>query len=222
MKVKNIVLGGVAAIALAGGFAAPSLAQYAGNPPQYSTPEEKAQTQQLNQQAQDGTTASPAALNGQGGDPNAPSPQNQAAQAQYQAQQAQYQDDMARYRAQHRQYMRDIHRYDEARYYFTDYPHAYPYRYDNAELHPLYLLAEPSQQLADVPVEGRDGVWVGRVRNVEMGLDNHPRRVEIALNHRVSVWVSPGDLRFDPAHGILFTDLSRADLWNMPGAAFSS
>ena len=43
MKVRNLVLSGVAAVALAGAFAAPGFAQYAGNPPQYSTPAEKAQ-----------------------------------------------------------------------------------------------------------------------------------------------------------------------------------
>lgn len=220
MKVRSIVLSSVAVLALAGGFAAPSLAQYAGNPPQYSTPAEKAQTQQLNQQAVDGTIASPAALNGEGGDPGAPSAVNQARRQRYEAQQAQYQEDMARYRAQHRQYIRDIHRYDEARFYFTDYPHPYPYRYDDAHLERLYLIAEPSEQLANAPVEGRDGVWVGRVRNVEVGVDGRPRRVEVALNRRVSVWVDPGDMRFDPEDRIVFTDLSRADLWNMPGAAF--
>jgi len=221
MKVRNIVLGGAAVIALAGGFAAPGFAQYAGNPPQYSTPEEKAQTQQLNQQAQDGTTASPSALNGQGGDVNAPSAQNQAQQQRYQNQQAQYQDDMARYQARKEQYIRDLHRYDEARFYFTDYPHPYPYRYEDARLQRLYLIAEPSQQLANAPVEGPDGVWVGRVRNVETDVDGRPRRVEIALNHRVSVWVDPGDLRFNADDHIVFTDLTRADLWNMPGGMYN-
>jgi len=222
MKTRNLIMGGVAALALAGSFAAPGFAQYSGNPPQVSTPQEKAQTEQLNTQAQGGTTASPAALNGQGGDVNAPSAENQARQAQYQDQQAQYQEDRARYEAQRRHYERNIHRYDEARYYFTDYPHAYPYAYEDAHLTRLYLLPEASQQLANAPVEGPDGNWVGRVRNVEIGMDSRPRRVEVALNQRVSVWVSPGDLRFDPVHKIVYTDLSRADLWNLPGATFGS
>lgn len=222
MKTRNLIMGGVAALALAGSFAAPGFAQYSGNPPQVSTPEEKAQTQQLNTRAQEGTTASPAALNGQGGDVNAPSAENQARQEQYQNQQAQYEQDRARYEAQRRHYERNIHRYDEARYHFTDYPHAYPYRYEDAHLTRLYLIAEPSQQLANAPVEGPDGNWVGRVRNVEVGMDGRPRRVEVALNRRVSVWVSPGDLRFDPVNKIVYTNLSRADLWDLPGATFGS
>lgn len=220
MKIRTIVLAGVAGTALAATLAAPSFAQYAGNPPQYSTPEEKAQTQQLNQQGQGGTTASPSALNGQGGDVNAPSAQNQANQAQYQSQMDQYAADRARYEAQRRHYERNIHRYDEARFYFTDYPHPYPYSYDDGHLRRLYLIAEPSQQLANAPVEGPDGAWVGRVRNVDIATDGRPRRVEIALNHRVSVWVDPGNLRFDARDHVVFTNLTRADLWDMPGATY--
>jgi hypothetical protein len=222
MKTRNLIMGGVAALALAGSFAVPGFAQYSGNPPQVSTPQEKAQTRQLNTQAQGGTTASPAALNGQGGDVNAPSAENQARQAQYQDQQAQYQADRARYKAQRRHYERNIHRYDEARYYFTDYPHAYPYRYEDAHLVRLYLVPEASHQLANAPVEGPDGKWIGRVRNVETGPDGRPRRVEIALNRRVSVWASPGDFRFDRTNKVLYTNLSRADFWNMPGATYGS
>lgn len=61
MKLRNLVLGGVL-IALP---AAPALAQYAGNPPQYSSPAELARTRALNSDATDGTCAAPAMLNGQ-------------------------------------------------------------------------------------------------------------------------------------------------------------
>ena len=220
MKVKTLILGGVAALALAASFAAPGFAQYSGNPPQVSTPAEKAETSRLNESAQDGTTASPAALNGQGGSIVAPSEQNRARQSQYQDQMDQYEQDRARYEAQRRHYERNIHRYDEARYHFTDYPRPYPYRYRDPELVKLYLIAEPSQQLANAPVEGPDGRWIGRVRNVELAPDGRPRRLEIALNHRVSVWVSPGNFRFDAANKILYTDMTRADFWNLPGATY--
>jgi hypothetical protein len=220
MKVRTFILSGAAALALAGGFAAPGFAQYAGNPPQVSTPAEKAETARLNASAQDGTTASPSALNGQGGSLVAPSAENQARQAQYQEQMDQYGQDRARYEAERRHYERNIHRYDQARYYFTDYPHAYPYRYRDPKMVRLYLIAEPSQQLANAPVEGPDGRWIGRVRNVELAPDGRPRRIEIALNRRVSVWASPGDFRFDAANRILYTDMTRADFWNLPGATY--
>jgi hypothetical protein len=38
----------------------------------------------------------------------------------------------------------------------------------------------------------------------------------------VSVWVQPGDLRFDPEQHMLYTDLTRGDLWSMPGATVES
>ena len=212
MKMRIYILSGAAALALAA--AAPSLAQGVahdtGTPndtgPQYSTPAEHAQTEQLNGQA---------AQNGAAIDA-----QNAAQQAQYQDQQDQYQHAQDRYQHQRAQYERDIHHYDEARFYFTDYPHPYPYRYEGANLRRLYLIAEPSEQLANAPVEGPDGQWVGRVRNVEIAGDGRPARVEVALNRRVSVWVQPGDLRFDADNHILFTNLTRADLWNMPGATY--
>jgi len=206
MKTRTYILSGVAALALAG--AAPSFAQQAhdtGTPndtgPQYSTPAEHAQTEQLNSQAgQNAATVDQ---------------QNGANQAQYQQQQDQYQQQKA-------QYERDIHHYDEARYYFTDYPHPYPYRYEGANLRKLYLIADPTHQLANAAVEGPDGQYVGRVRNVETAVDGRPLRVEVALNRRVSVWVIPDDLRFDAEDHVVFTHLSRADLWNMPGAKYDN
>ena len=206
MKTRTIILGGVAALALAA--AAPSFAQVShdtGTPndtgPQYSTPAEHAQTEQLNSQAvQNGASVD----------------------AQNAAQQQQYQDQQDQYQHQRAQYERDIHRYDEARYYFTDYPHPYPYRYEGEHLRRLYLIADPSRQLANAPIEGPDGQWVGRVRNVDIGPDGRPARIEVALNRRVSVWVQPGDMRFDADDHVLFTNLTRADLWNMPGSTYES
>ena len=49
-----------------------------------------------------------------------------------------------------------------------------------------------------------------------------PRRVEIALNRVVSVWVTPGHFRYDPDERVLFTDLNRDELWMMPGATVES
>jgi hypothetical protein len=227
MKIRNLVLSGVAALAVAG--ASTAFAQQAhdtGTPndtgPQYSTPAEHAQTEQLNSQAQSGTTVSPQALNGDAAGASQEQGRRDQAQAQYQAQQAQYQDDKARYDAQRRNYERNIHRYDEARYYFTDYPAARPYRFEDEHLHRLYLIADPTHQLANAPVEGPDGQFIGRVRNVETAPDGRPAKVEVALNRRVSVYVNPDDLRFDAADHVVFTKLTRADLWDMPGATYES
>jgi len=149
--------------------------------------------------------------------------QYQQQQQQYQQQQGQYQDQQDQYNAQKREYDRDVRRYDNARWNYNDYPTAFSYRYDDSpHLLRLYLIAQPSQQLANAPVEGPTGVWVGRVRNVETGVDGRPSRVEIALNRRVSVWVNPGNLRFDADDHVVFTDLTRDQLWQNPGATVES
>ena len=99
MKLRTAVLGGVAGMSLIGAvaIATPSFAQYAGNPPQVSTPAERSQTEQLNRQATDGTITAPAALNGQApaGTPSTTQVQYDQQQQQYQDQQQQYQDQRA-------------------------------------------------------------------------------------------------------------------------------
>jgi hypothetical protein len=255
MRTSFILLSGAAAIALLGAANAPALAQYAGNPPQYSTPAEQAQTQQLNEQYQAGTTESPAALNGETQPqynpqayPNTSSPtygtysgysespqqyaQDQnappAAQQQYdqqmqqyQQQQQDYQNQRQNYDVQRNRYDHNIRWYDQTRWAY-DYPSPIVYEYDQPRLMRLDMVAEPSQQLASVPIEGPNGVWVGRIRNVETGPDGRPARIEVALNHRVSVWVNPRRLRFDPNARVAFTNLTREDLWQMPGATVES
>ncbi|HTW35843.1 MAG TPA: hypothetical protein VMD53_14590 [Rhizomicrobium sp.] len=297
MRIGFILLGGVAAIALLGAADMPALAQYAGNPPQYSTPAEQAQTQQLNEQNLNGTTESPAELNGEtqsqynrqnypntnsptggyysqntnptgnysgysqnppqpvgsqdynanpsgsfGGysqsgpapayeqgeqDQNAaPPPDAQQQQydqqmQQYQEQQQDYQNQRQNYDAQRDRYEHNIRWYDQARWAYA-YPGPVVYEYDAPRLMHLDMLAEPSQQLADVPIEGPNGVWVGRIRNIETGPDGRPARIEVALNHRVSVWVNPRRIRFDPNERVAFTNLTREDLWQMPGATVES
>lgn len=216
MNIKAAILSGVAAAAI--GTAAFAQAGYDnryGNGPEESTPTEMQQTDQLNQQQSNGATAN-----------NTAQAQNQA---QYEGQQQQYNDQMQNYQAQQQRYRYDRERYNQrlAAYDLAQYEWSYPaplaYHYgEGYGLQPLYLMAEPSEQLWRAPVEGPGGHWVGRVRNVEIGPDGRPSRVEIALNREVSVWVRPGDLRFDPYQRILYTDLTRPDLWDMPGATIVS
>ena len=217
MTTRAAILSGVAAAAIG---ATAALAQSAtdsryGSGPQYSTPAETQQTDQLNQQSMNGAASDR-------------STQTQD-QTQYQDQQQQYNDQMQHYQAQQQHYQYDRERYNQrlAVYDLAQYEWSYPeplaYHYGGGYgLQPLYLLAEPSHQLWQVPVEAPNGHWVGRVRNVEIGPDGRPSRVEVALNRRVSVWVRPGDLRFDPDDRILYTDLTRENLWDMPGATIAS
>jgi hypothetical protein len=217
MKIQSLVLGGVASIALIGAFATPSFAQYSGNPPQVSTPAEQQQTQQLNQQSQDGTNAAPAALNGQAapGTQSDSQMQYNEQQQQYQQQQQQYQDQQAQYQNQRAHYIHDLRRYDVAQYEWTDYPHAYAYRYRDSDL--VHVDTLDRRQLSYTPVEGPDGRWVGRIRSVQLTPTGQPARIEIALNRHVSVWVNATDLVYDGRDRVIFTDLTRDQLWAMPG-----
>ena len=234
MKTKATILGS-AGLSLAATLllALPAVSQgYSANS-QESTPAERAQTQQLNAQAANGTTQSPAELNGD------VSPSQQMAQSdqdqyqdqqqqydqqqqQYQDQQQRYEDQRAQYRAQRHQYVRDLRRYDLATYEWTDYPRVYVYHYEAPQLKRLYLIADPTHQLAQVPIEGPAGHFVGKVRNIQTDVDGRPLRVEVALNRKVSVMVKPDHFRFDPQSRVLFTDLSRDELWSLPGGTIES
>jgi hypothetical protein len=157
----------------------------------------------------------------EGGPPSGPQAQYEDQQQQYQQQLQRFGNQQQRYQYDRQRYARDARAYDLAQYAWS-YPAPVEYRYDDGGLQPLYLIAQPSQQLWRVPVSGPGGRWVGRVRNVETAPDGRPLRVEIALNRRVSVWVRPGDLRFDPDERVLYTDMTRDQLWEMPGATVES
>jgi flagellar motor protein MotB len=234
MTIRSVVLGS-ASLSFAAVLSAtsPGFAQSYGHIPQVSTPAEQAETQQLNQQSITGTSQSPAQLNGGAASSqdmaqadqaqeNAQQEQYENQQQQYQDQQQRYQEQREQYRAQQHQYVRDLRRYDLARYAYTDYPRVYVYHYSDSGLRRLYLIADPTHQLAQVPVEGPSGRFIGKVRNIETAPDGRPRRVEVSLNRIVSVWVSPDHFRYDPADRVLFTDLSRDELWEMPGATVES
>ena len=216
MSFRAAILSGVAVAGICtAAFAQSSYDNRYGSGPPQSTPAEMQQTDQLNQQQMNGAVSN-----------NAAQAQDQG---QYQDQQRQYNDQMQNYQAQQQRYQYDRARYNArlAAYDLAQYEWSYPapviYHYgEGYGLQPLYLIAEPSTQLWRAPVAGPGGRWVGRVRNVEIAPDGRPSRVEVALNRRVSVWVRPGDLRFDPYQRILYTDLTREDLWDMPGATLVS
>lgn len=232
MKTRFAILAGAGmSLAAVLAVASPACAQGYSPSSQDSSPAEKAQTRQLNEQAAGGTARSPAELNGEGSPEMAQSDQDryedrqqqyEQQQQQYEDRQQQYENQRAQYRAARRQYARDLRRYDLATYEWRDYPGVYAYRYDEPQLKRLYLLADPTHQLAQAPVEGPGGRFVGKVRNVETDVDGRPHRVEVALNRVVSVMVRPEHFRFDPQSHVLFTDLTRAELWSLPGGTVES
>ena len=246
MSARRFLLSGATAAALLGVFAAgvPARAQSGINGPQYSTPAERAETQQLNQESLGGTTQSPAVLNGEmrtnvqwnpqdsreyneqmeqyQGEQNQPRNDEYHQQMdRYQDQQQIYQHQRAQYERQQNNYYHNVRWYDQARWNYEDYPHAYGYDYDGRGVVRLSEISAPSDALVDVPIEGPNGDWVGKIRAVSLGPDGQPVRVEVALNRRVALWLDPGDLRFDPDEHVAFTDLTRTELWHMPGTEIS-
>lgn len=237
MTIKAFMLGSATSFALAGvlSFATPAFASegYSGNPSQESTPQEKAATAELNRSQANGTLVPADKLNGQTPLTAPLSTETAAADAvqeqrdaAYEARKAEYEADMAQYERDRIRYEREIRHYDRNDYAYNDYPHPYAYRYSDSDSDQtgirLYLIADPTHALAQKPIEDPEGVWVGKVRNVETGPDGRPSRIEVALNRRVSVWVRPGHFRWNPVDGVLFTDLHRKDFWDYPGATFDS
>lgn len=230
MLTRKLALCGVASLAIIA-FTGGAFAQADDTSgPQYSTPAEKAATAQLNRQSMDGTYASPDVLNGETSSrvpwttktavADATVEQQQAQMAaEYEAEQRRYEANRAAWRAEHQAYIENLRRYDRGDYDYRDYPHRrHAYHFDETRGQRLYLIADPTAQLSQKPIEDPSGAWVGKVRNVVTAVDGRPARIEVALNRRVSVWVSPSHFLYDPVDGIVYTDLSRADLWQRPGA----
>jgi hypothetical protein len=105
MKFGNLVLGSIL-IAMP---AASAMAQYAGNPPQYSSPAARAETRALNRNAADGTCASPAMLNGE--IPPAAAAREPDRCQRYEARMERYNENRRDYDMRMRAYAREMTRY---------------------------------------------------------------------------------------------------------------
>lgn len=209
MSFRKILLGTAAAAFIAAPVAAEEN-YYHQNP----TPEERAQTQTLNDAAQPGTV------------PPAAQDTYDAQQQEYQRQQAEYQQKSADYEAQRDRYAAQRAHYAAQRdaYYAeisgdpwlvpTVAAPAWP---DEVRLNRLYVISDPARELVRAPIVDGNGHWVGRVRDVETD-DGYVRRVKVYLyrDHRY-VWVRPSLLRYDASDGVLFTHLDYRDLAEMPG-----
>ena len=194
MKLKTLALSSASALLFAltttTAFADPA----AGNPyTQNPTPEERAQTQQLNSQA---ATDAQQSI-------DAAQAQSDADQSAYQEQQQQYQDNQARYQAQKDRYL------DERAEYNFDRSHPYAWwhdRYERATLNHFYDI--PRAELIDLRVMRDDGFTLGRIREVDRHPDGRVEAVRIVFRNGDSVWVKAHNLRYDIDDHLVFTDLS--------------
>jgi hypothetical protein len=214
MSLRTILLGAVAAAFAAG----PVLAQSDLSSHYYdthSTPQERAQTEMLNRDAQGGSV------------PPAVQSTYQQQLEEYQQQKQEYRRQRAHYEMQRDRYEAQRDRYSAQRAAFyaeisgdpwavpAVAPPAYP---DEAGLIAIHAIAAPETELERAPLVDGEGHWVGRVRTVETAYDGRARRIGIYLyrDHR-TVWLHPRELRYDSGDGVLFTLLDYNDLRQMPG-----
>jgi multidrug efflux pump subunit AcrA (membrane-fusion protein) len=223
---KSLNLLAVSGLALSAFLiAAPAMAQQAnsyptpsgervdanGMPTTHSTPEEHAQTEDLNGQA--ASTADQSTAQTQSGD------------AQYQAQQQQYQNQLQQneqaqqdYRNQKQAYENQAAHYEDLRARFAAERAAYhrdlwPNDYRTWELRPDFAVMHAR-------VEITNGDHVGTVTGIARGPGGRIEGLEVALDSGKVVWIDAADARFNRANGILMTDLNRADLHQMADERF--
>lgn len=198
MKTRILLLAGAAA-ALALSRAALADPE-AGNPyTQNPTPEERAQTQQLNAGQYDEVQRHAERVEAQ----------ESASQAAYALERRRYDNARARYATESARYRVERAQYDDDRLRPAEWWRA---RYERATLDDFH--AAPSDALIDLEVVRDDGLSVGHVTGVDRR-DGRIDRVKIVLADGERAWVDADELRYDPDDGILFTDLSRSDLREM-------
>jgi hypothetical protein len=196
MKIRNLLLSSAGALVLTTGLAFAQNDPYTHNP----TPEERAQTQQLNDQAQgQAATDTDGSAAGQA--------QYQQQQQDYQNQQQRYQNDQQAYQAQQQNY------WDERADYNYDRTHPGGWwhdRYERASLNHFYDI--PRSELIDLRVATEDGFRVGRISELDRHADGRVATVRIEFRDGESAWIKARDLRYDPDDRIVFTDLSLHEL----------
>ncbi len=177
-------------------IATPAVAQqspYGTNP----TPAERAQTEQLNSNA-DTAAHTP---------PVAPA----AGDADYAAKKADYDRQMRDYQAQ-----RDAYDHDRARYHADRAAYAhhwdvfYGYRgfRDVGRMHRSDLLG--------LRVSARGGDRIGRVRDVDADGEGRVVRVAVSTGGGSVAWIDADDLRYDPESRVVMTDLTAGDVAALP------
>jgi hypothetical protein len=176
-----------------------------GMPTTHSTPQEKAQTNDLNGQvaASDGQTQpTPAADNAQ----------YQAQQQQYQQQQQQYQDTLQQHQAAQDRYEDRAARYEILRAHYAAERAAY-HRDLWPERH--WVIVERDANLVGERVELISGNRVGTVMDTAHAANGNVEALLVRLDNDKVVWIDGQDVRFNRADGVVMTDLQSDDLHHM-------
>jgi len=182
-----------------------------GMPTTHSTPQEQAQTANLNDQAADAARESLA--------------QTDSNDARYQAQQQQYRSQLQEseqaqrdYQNQKEAYADRTAHYESLRARFAAERAAY-----NRDLWPDYYRSRelgPDFAVMHARVEITNGDHVGTVTGIARDGIGRIEGLEVSLDNGEVVWIDATDARFNSGDGILMTDLNRADLREMANERF--
>jgi hypothetical protein len=176
-----------------------------GMPTTHSTPQEQAQTNNLNSQVanSDGVTTS---------QPSTGDAQYQAQQQQYQQQQQQYQDQMRQHEAAQEHYEDRTAMYENMRARYAAERAAYrrdvwPQRH--------WVLVERGDRLVGERVELISGNRVGTVVDTAHAAGGDVEALLVRLDNDKVVWIDAQDIRYNRADGVVMTDLAFDDLHHM-------
>jgi hypothetical protein len=189
MKTRNLALCG-ASLLLLGSLGTAIADPQTGDPyTQNPTPQERAQTDQLNAQASQDATTNAAA--------------DSAAQSQYDQKQQQYQDQSDAYKAQHDRYQDEKAEYNYDRSHPLEWWHD---RYEHASLDRFYDI--PRSDLMELNVDREDGYRVGHIVALDRDEDGRVSKVKVSLKDGDVAWLDAHDLRYNPDERLVFTDLT--------------
>lgn len=176
-----------------------------GMPTTQSTPEEKAQTAQLNDQAAltDAQAQNQASANND---------QYQAQQQQYQQQQQQYQDQLQHHQVQQERYENRTAMYEDLRARYAAERAAY-----HRDIWPgrQWIVIERDAHPIGERVELISGNRVGTVIDTARAPDGNVEALLVRLDNSKIVWIDTQDIRYNRADGVVMTDLHFDDLRHM-------
>ena len=180
-----------------------------GMPTTHSTPQEQAETAQINRQAA-GSAVADAQANAQTDANNA---QYQAQQQQYQQQQEQYQHQLNRNQAQQENYRDRSAAYEGLRTRYAAERAAY-----HRGLWPdreRWVIVQRGDELVGERVQLLSGNRVGTVIDAAHSGDGVVEALLVRLDNDKVVWIDSSDIRYNRADGVLMTNLEASDLHHM-------
>jgi len=180
-----------------------------GMPTTHSTPAEKAQTAEINNDVAARNAAADAQANAQADTNNAQYQQQQQA---YEAQKQQYQQQLDKNAAQQQRYQNRTAMYEALRERYAAERAAYhrgiwPERYS----HWVLVHEDPIGER----VELISGARVGTVIDAAHAPNGNVDALLVRLDNDKVVWIDAGDIRYNRADGIVMTNLDRNDLHHM-------